>query len=265
MMIATIRQRIISRSLLPVFCLLACAQVAAAQFQAHDEKKADALRALGDAEFDRGHLDKAKGYYLDAMQSNSTDAKTMLGMAKIAEKKGDLDEAIRRARMAVQYDSTNANVHVVLGSFLQNNQDFRGAELQYERAVELTKSKDDSALFCSMAIKSLVEIEDFERADKLSKLWLKEHSKYGQSHYDRGLVLMHSSKPVNEEEALKQFAKALELDPKLNIAHYQLGVLDAKLDQKESALKELNTFIENHPPPKELKLAKDQIDKLKAE
>jgi tetratricopeptide (TPR) repeat protein len=247
------------------FGLMSCCQIATAQFQAHDEKKADALRALGDAAFDRGQLDKAKGYYLDANACNNADARNMLGLAKIAEKKGDLDEAIRRARMAAQNEPSNPNVHFVVGTYLESNQDFRGAELQYERAVELTKSKDESVLFCSKAIASLVEIEDFEKADKLSKSWLKEHSKYAQSHYDRGLVLMHSDKPPNQEEALKQFAKALELDPKLNLVHYQLGVLQGKIGQKESALKELNTFVESHPTGRELKLAQAQIEKLKAQ
>jgi tetratricopeptide (TPR) repeat protein len=264
-MITPFRQFKLLLAFFLVAALLFCGRFALAQFRAHGEKKAEALRALGDAEFDRGHLDEATGYYLDANLYNSTDARTMLGMAKIAERKGDLDEAIRRARMAAQYDATNPNVHVVLASFLENNQDFRGAELQYERAVELTKSKEESVLFCSQAVKSLVEIEDFERADKLSKTWLKQHSKYAQSHYDRGLVLMHSGKPANQEEALKQFAKALELDPKLNIVHYQLGVLQTKMNKKDAALKELNTYVEGRPGPKELRLAKEQIERLKAE
>jgi len=253
------------QTLLLTSCFLLSGQIAHAQFQARDEKKADALRASGDAEFDRGHLDRAKSYYLDAYACNTTDARSMLGLAKIAEKKGDLDDAIRRVRFAVQNEPANPNVHFVLGTYLEENQDFRGAELQYERAVELTKSKDESVLFCSKAIQSLVQIEDFEKADKLSKTWLKEHSKYAQSHYDRGLVLMHSDKPPNQEEALKQFAKALELDPKLNIVHYQLGVLNGTIGQKETALKELSTFIESHPTPKELKLAQAQIEKLKAQ
>jgi tetratricopeptide (TPR) repeat protein len=252
-------------SLLLAFTLFLCGQIAIAQFQAHDEKKSDALRALGDAELDRGHFDKAKSYYLDAYYCNTTDARNMLGLAKVSEKKGDLDDAIKRARLAAQNEPGNPNVHFVVGTYLEENQDFRGAELQYERAVELTKSKDESVLFSSKAIQSLVQLEDFEKADKLSKTWLKEHAKYAQSHYDRGLVLMHSDKTPNQEEALKQFAKALDLDPKLNIVHYQLGVLNGKIGQKETALKELNTFIESHPTAKELKLAQTQIEKLKAE
>lgn len=252
-------------SLVLVCVLSLCGQIAFAQFQARDEKKADALRALGDAEFDRGHLDKAKSYYLDAYYCNTTDARNMLGLAKISEKKGDLDDAIRRARLAAQNEPANPKVHFAVGTYLEENQDFRGAELQYERAVELTKSKDESVLFCTKAIQSLVQIEDFEKADKLSKSWLKEHAKYAQSHYDRGLVLMNSDKPPNQEEALKQFAKALELDPKMNIVHYQLGVLNGKIGQKEMALKELNAFVDSHPTAKELKLAQTQIEKLKAE
>jgi tetratricopeptide (TPR) repeat protein len=247
------------------FLLSLNCQTAEAQFMARDEKKAAALCTLAEAAIAKGDLDKAKSCYVEANLYNSSDARVMLGFAKIAELKGNLDEAIRRARLAANYDATNPSVHAVLGSYLESNQDFRAAELQYERAVELTKSKEDQVPFCSKAVKSLVELEDFERADKLSKSWLKMHSSFAQSHYDRGLVLMHSTNPQFRVEALKQFDKALEMDPKMNMVHYQLGVLQGELGEKDVALKELNAFIASHPGPEELKLANEQIEKLKSQ
>jgi tetratricopeptide (TPR) repeat protein len=234
-----------------------------AQYLAQDEEKAKALCDLGDAELVKGHLDKARGYYLEAKLRDLSNSLIMLKLAAVAEQEGNLDEAIRRAKQATEFDPNNPSVHIALAQYLEKNRDLKGTELQYERAIDATKSRQEKLPLYGKAIKCLVKLDDIEKADRLSKICLRQFPKKAESQFSRGLVLMNSSKPVDKEEALTHFAKALEIDPGLNATHYQLSILQGGLGHKELALQEIHTFIAGHPAVKELELAQEQLEKLK--
>jgi tetratricopeptide (TPR) repeat protein len=235
------------------------------QFVARDEGKAKKLCESGEEEIKRGNLDKATAFYTEANLFNPTSGQVMLGLARIADRRGDLDEAIKKARAAAQFDQDSVNTHMVLGGYLERNQEFIAAALQYERAIDLTKVKDEQIPLCNKVTSLLIEADEFERTDMLTKAWVSQHPKSADVHYDRGLLLAHSTKLPKRKEAVKELDKALALEPRLNIAHYQLGLVLVKLDDKERAEKELSTFINNHPSDQEkVKRAQDTLERLKA-
>jgi len=237
---------------------------AQAQIVPRDEARAQRLCQQAQAELNAGDLSNAKKHYVEANLYWPGNAKILISIGDVEEKRGDLDEAIRRGRQAIEYEPNSANAHLHLGNYLEKNQDLRGAELQYERTLDLSSPKEDPAPLLNKITSLLVQLEEYERADKITKEWTGKHSESADCHYDRGLILSYSQKPAKLEESAKQFAKALLIEPRLSIAHYQLGLVLTKLDRKEEALAHLNRYIATKPSESELKLAKQAIERLNA-
>ncbi len=236
---------------------------ARAQFVPRDDARAQRLCQQGDAEANAGDYQNAKKHYVEANLYNPGNAKILIKLGDVEEKRGDLDEAIKRGRQAIEYEPESVNAHLHLGNYLEKNQDLRGAELQYERSLDLSPKNDNPAPLYNKITSLLIELDELEKADKLTKEWTS--NKRGDSadcHYDRGLVLSHSEKTPKLEESVKQFSKALLIEPRLSIAHYQLGLVLTKLDRKDEALEHLNRYVMTKPPEAELKLAKQAIERL---
>lgn len=201
--------------------------------------------------------------YLSALAHDPNNVRLLLMVAKSQEQLGDLDQAIMRARLATQIEPGNVQAHLQLGQSLQANRDPKAAELQYERVLDLTINDNVAAAARKKVVDLLVELDDLERADRLSRLWVKKHDKDADCHFNRGLVLSQSEKTANLQEALKEFKKCLLLAPDYNMAHYQQALLYLKQNETELARTELKVFINSNPPPQELEQAKAKLAQLK--
>jgi tetratricopeptide (TPR) repeat protein len=222
----------------------------------------DRLVLRGDDEFKAGHFQAARSCYLSAMAHNANDVAILLKVAKAEAKIGDLDSAIKRARLATQIEPKSVDSHTELARYLEVNRDPKSAELQYERAIDLIDDPKEAKPFESKAIQMLIDLDDLEKADRLSQIWLKANKKDADCHFNRGLVLSQSEKPSRLNEAAKEFKQALALDVDHNSAHYRLGLVYLKLDDKDAAKEELQNFIKGNPTPQELKEAKERIEQL---
>ena len=223
---------------------------------------ADRLLARGDEELNAGHYAAARQLYLSALAHNSNDVSVLLKIAKAEDKIGDLDSAIKRARLATQIEPKNIDGHLELARYLEANRDPKAAELQYERAVELFKDQKEATSVEDKAIRMLIDLDDLERADRLSFTWLKENKKSAECHFNRGIVLSESEKPERQLEAIKEFTQVLNLDADFNRAHYRLALLYLKTGEKDLAKKELEIFIKSNPPQDQLADAKDKLAHL---
>jgi tetratricopeptide (TPR) repeat protein len=237
---------------------------ARAQLVGRDEARAQSLCQQAEAEANAGDYQSAKKHYVEANLYWPGNAKILIKLGDVEDKRGDLDEAIRRGRIAIQYEPEDANAHLHLASYLEKNQDLRGAELQYERTLDLYSKKSDPAPLYNKITSLLLDLDELEKADKLTKEWTGKHDESADCHYDRGLVFSRSEKPARLEESVKQFSKALLIEPRLSIAHYQLGLVLSKLDRKDEAREHLNRYILTKPSEAELKLAKQALDRLNA-
>src|SRR5262249_7630348 len=157
-----------------------------------------------------GHYGAARQIYLSALAHNNSDVSVLLKISKAEEKIGDLDSAIKRARLATQIEPRNIDGHLELGRYLEANREAKAAELQFERAVELFKDPKDATSIEGRAIQLLIDLDDLERADRLSLSWLKENKKSAECHFNRGIVLSQSEKSSRQEEAIKEFTQTLD-------------------------------------------------------
>src|SRR5262249_5948566 len=118
----------------------------------------DRLVARGDEELSVGHYGAARQIYLSALAHNNSDVAVLLKISKAEEKIGDLDSAIKRARLATQIEPRNIDGHLELGRYLEANREAKAAELQFERAVELFKDPKDATSIEGRAIQLLIDL-----------------------------------------------------------------------------------------------------------
>ncbi|PWT95230.1 MAG: hypothetical protein C5B53_11720 [Candidatus Melainabacteria bacterium] len=259
MILATIQRLGSSWAILAGIILFALAN---SQIDAFAGTQVEALLARGDGELRAGHYAIARRCYLSALAYERDNVKILLKAAQAEEKIGDLDSAIKRARLVTQIDPKNVDGHAALGRYLEANRDPKAAELQYERAIELSKDQSEATSLEGKAIRLLIDLDDLDRADRLSLSCLKGNKKNAESHYFRGLVLSKSERQPRMQEALKEFQQTLALAPECNAVHYQSALLYLKLGQKDEATQELKTFIKNNPPKNELEEAKGRLEQI---
>ncbi len=227
------------------------------------DNKTLSLIASGDHELAIKHCAKARQFYLTALDRDNNNVQILLKIAEAEKELGDLDQALKRARTATQIDPQNIEAHFQLGNYLKANRDLKAAALQYERVLDLSDSKNDTLGIRESLLQLLIDLDDLERADNFSKRWLKGNDKNAACHFYRGLVLSLSSKSNNLQAANKELSKCLALNPAYNKAHYQLALLLLKLDDKERAKTELQTFIQNGASKAEIEQAQAQMKELK--
>jgi len=223
----------------------------------------DRLIGRGDEELTAGHYSSARRFYLSALAYDANNARMLLKVAEAEEKMGNLDQAIRRTRLVTQLEPNSIQAHLQLAQFFEADRDKKAAELQYERIVDLAKSDDQVSAACDKVTSLLIDLGDLERADQLSRAWLRKYGKSADSHFNRAFVLSHSSKAKNLETAAKEYHKCLTLAPDYNRAHYQLGLFYLDLGDTAQAKEELKRFINNRPSQAELEQAQGQLSQLK--
>ncbi|MDM8527187.1 tetratricopeptide repeat protein [Anaerolineales bacterium HSG24] len=83
---------------------------------------------------------------------------------------------------------------------------------------------------------------------------------YRQVHYERGLVYSSSGR---YDLAIKNFTKAIDLDPDCTIAYYDRGVAYKEMKEYQNAIKDFEQFLELLPTTKNKDEVLAVIDDLK--
>lgn len=141
---------------------------------------------------------------------------------------------------------------------LQANQLFR--QRNYEEALKLFKRangmKGDQSLECLSAIAQIYQrmgawksaLETVDRAVKLSG---EDKKALGSAYNIKGLSLSGQAGERRDKkkyaEAEAAFRQALEADPTLHIAHYNLGMMLMCQELDEQGIEEMKTFLERDP------------------
>lgn len=132
-------------------------------------------------------------------------------------------EAFPRAKAAalksIQLDETLAEPHASLGFTKHHfDWDWRGAEAEYQRAIELSPSYASAharyAEYLSTASRHEQAISEIRKAHELDPL-----SRYISTNIGRVLYYAH-----RYDEAIKELLQTLELDPNAGHAHFLLGL-----------------------------------------
>jgi tetratricopeptide (TPR) repeat protein len=163
---------------------------------------------------------------------------------------GKHDEAIEKLKTLAERLLTERNdkcsaCHAKMGDIYMLKKDEKEAEAAFLKAIEADPGKPGPY----NALASLYnEQRKFEEATKMSAKATELMGAAGASDpaalYNQGVILWNQSKIA---EAKAQWAKALELDPKMADAHYWFGMASVNQGNVADAKKAFTTYLELAP------------------
>jgi serine/threonine-protein kinase len=149
----------------------------------------------------------AVGFYRAALATRSTVAAVHFELSMALLRHGEVDEAIRAARKAIQLDPKGRMAHYQLGRCLQASGRLDEAMAEYRRAIQLDP-----------------------------KEWM--------AHYGLGRCLQASGRL---DEAMAEYRRAIQLDPKEWMAHHGLGTCLQASDRLDEAMAEYRRATQLDP------------------
>ena len=188
-------------------------------------------------------LEKAIGYYEQALRIDPDYARAWVGLAAAHSRQADwgyvpVDEGYGKARQeaekALELDPNLAEAHASLGCIKRSyDWDWTGADAAYRRALELEPA---NAEVVSGAATLAATLGRFEEAITLHRRAIELDPLRVRAHYYLGLTAYYAGRL---EEAEGAFRKALELNPQYPGAHQVLGRIYLMRSKPEEALAEM--------------------------
>jgi tetratricopeptide (TPR) repeat protein len=163
--------------------------------------------------------------------------------------------------MSTQAAPDSPQSHIALAKYLEQNRDQQQAFLQYSRAVDLRPPETTMQKIFSPMLRILMSVNDKDDALKLAKKWAKEYNKLADCQYNYAWILSQCDEK-KLPEAVALYKQALQLDPKLTGAHYNMAILLVRLNQNEDAVAELKQFLKLAPDDADAAQAKKLLAKL---
>jgi len=203
---------------------------------------------------------RARGYLVDSTRpENVENAIVMLraalkldpgyGMAKAAlgeafweeysltKQKQWTAQAREQCNQAIALGSAGAAGHLCLGAINAGTGDYRGATVEYQRAVELDPTDESSALGLAHALEHQGAIDEAEKAYLRSA---EAHPQSYISYMALGAFYFHRSE---NDKALQMFQKMTELAPENYIGYLNLGGVYNVLGRHSEAIEPLRKSI----------------------
>jgi TolB-like protein/Tfp pilus assembly protein PilF len=188
-------------------------------------------------------LKKSIEYFKSAMKQDPGYALAYAALADSYEIVGSHDlppiseaylKAEAAARKALELDSSLGEAHTVLaGVTYELKRDWRGAETEFKRAIELSPGYATAyqrySTFLTMMGRHEESLAAIHKAQALDPLSAAIKSGVGNR-----LLLAH-----RYDEAVEQFLTALEMDPSFSLAHNYLGLAYQAKGNHEKAIDEL--------------------------
>jgi len=148
-----------------------------------------------------------------------------------------------------KYDDAEAcfqrNLHLVastyfnLGLTLFRQKKFEEALINFKRATELVP---DDPEYWDLIGSSYIRLSRFDEAKEVLQKAIQIDDTYALAHHDMGIVI--AQQPGQEEDAMKSYNRALELDKNNPYTYYDLCCLYIRQNKKKMAFKYLNMAIQ---------------------
>jgi tetratricopeptide (TPR) repeat protein len=240
------------------------------------QQLSDALQVLrGDAYLKKGNAEKAEASYQSALSQRSENTDAVLGLAQVAQLRGDSESALQllaRARKMVAespdtlyrfaivalraglYEEANGTLlaaikvkpddptyFAALGNTWIKKPDLIEAEKAFRRAVELQPDNSQSQMYLGYA---LLEQKKYPEA----RTWLEKSLQQDKTVPETFYYLGQIAQEQNEDErAIEYFKQAIQLAPGYSFAHAALGAGYLRLKNYPAAQQELELSVKLNP------------------
>ncbi len=186
-------------------------------------------------------ISQAIGALRDALERNPESAQAHADLGSLLENQGNMIEAEKHYRQAVQQKNPPTKALYNLGMILakQNNFDEAIEFLQRARAA----SPDDEDIRYDLALTLAVRGDD-ERAIAELRETIRLEPLYTRAHYNLAVLLARQGQ---SREAMASLRDAIKADPLFAKAHYQLGVMLAQSGAYEESIRSYRKALQIEP------------------
>jgi tetratricopeptide (TPR) repeat protein len=198
------------------------------------------LPLLGDAYLGKGNAGKAEENYLAAIAAQPDNVDAILGLAKVAQGRGDTRAALGYLAQA-QLASNSAELHYKVGVVALGLRVFEQAQTELEQAVKL--KPDDPAYLIALGAAWLKK-PDLIVAEQTFRRALALQPDNAQAQMYLGYVL-YKQKKFNEARGYLE--KAIKADATVPEAFYYLGLIVQEENEDERAIALLEKAIQISP------------------
>jgi Tfp pilus assembly protein PilF len=237
--------------------------------------RATELIKKGDAFLARGNADKAEENYLRALNEQSDNAGAMLGLARVAQGKGDhrtaalylfrarnlvenspdllyrfalvaarlelFEEAKSALERAIKLNPNEPDYLLALGAIWIRRPDFAAAEQAFRRAIQLQPDSVQAQIYLGYI---LIKQKKYAEARLLLERAMKSDANRPEPIYYLGLIAQEEGE---DQRALEIFAGLAQRFPEFREVHLPLGSLYLKLKDYVRAQRELEMAVKMKP------------------
>ncbi len=185
--------------------------------------------------------DRAEQYfkkYIDAMPRSE---KGYNNLAIVYYSRGDYAKAVEHYRKAVELKPSVADTYFNLANALRAQKNYEQAVVEYKTALKLKPNFDDAR---QALISLYFELGEPEKARELINSSLLKHPEAAETFIAKGRELHKQGK---FREAIQEYFKAFQLNPKNHNACYNIGLSYYRLNNFPEAEKYLKKSVELNP------------------
>lgn len=201
----------------------------------------EAASLLGRLHLSEGDVEKAEQYFLHQLENSIATIDALIGLAKIAEDRGEGEEAGQFLERAVNSFPDNQKVYLEQGAFLAGRGEEQDAIKAFERGLGLGGS-DDRSEFSIARI--CFENKLWSAAAGFYDCALTNHGESSELLNDLGNCYYKLNDLVIAEQF---YVRAVALTPPSPLAYRNLGLVQSRLGKPNQAISALESYLEVNP------------------
>ncbi len=210
------------------------------------------MELAGDVAIDEKQYQRAIDLLTPVAGKDAVDPIALLKIADAYNRLGDLDIAIKKATLATNNFPDDPSAHIALGKFYLTNKEFLGAKLQFERAMETKPPLTIMKTLFVPYLKTLDAMNNYKGMQEVTQEWVKQYPKQATIRFNRAWALETCAKTSKDEkeaeklidEAKSEYEKAIDLEPAMPSANYNLILILRKQKKSDEAVKRLHHYLE---------------------
>lgn len=175
------------------------------------------------------------------------------------DRRGKTKEAIAHYEKAISYSPDFYPARNNLGSAYMSQQNFEGAEDQFEMVLKI--NQNDAQAYFNLGNAFLLT-QRYDQAEHQIEAGLQRRPDSAFGHFLQGSLYSRTGRP---ELAEKSLVNALQLDPLMSQAHLQMVNLYVQQKRTTDAIKELEAYLKAFPDTPFSPKARELLKRLQGE